>query len=304
MLNLENHATGELYPTMSNGERVTASKAGANLHWVGPAVVAGGDDLTAGQHASGHVEIYAPNPQNPGSSVGHFSTSLSPNQLMEPFDTGPKHDVGLARDLLTDIGWGAFVSLCGNGSLDPGEACDDGNTAGGDCCTADCLAALCEPDEEMPGASALVKPASLFKFVAKGSFDLPELAASDPTSAGADLSIFDTGGSGGSAVFTLPAEGWFGLGSPAGSNGYKYLGSGTSGDACSLVLVKPTVVKAVCRGSDVTVTPPLGGDLGIVLRLGTASKRYCASYGGSVVSNQDGLFKAKNAPAAACATAP
>jgi cysteine-rich repeat protein len=29
--------------------------------------------------------------------------------------------------------------LCGNGVLDPGEACDDGNTVGGDGCSADCL---------------------------------------------------------------------------------------------------------------------------------------------------------------------
>jgi cysteine-rich repeat protein len=32
---------------------------------------------------------------------------------------------------------------CGDGILDPGEACDDGNTAGGDCCSATCTA---EPD--------------------------------------------------------------------------------------------------------------------------------------------------------------
>jgi cysteine-rich repeat protein len=29
-------------------------------------------------------------------------------------------------------------SLCGNGVLDPGEICDDGNTVGGDACSADC----------------------------------------------------------------------------------------------------------------------------------------------------------------------
>src|SRR6185369_2155614 len=30
------------------------------------------------------------------------------------------------------------LAACGNGQLDPGEACDDGNTTGGDCCTATC----------------------------------------------------------------------------------------------------------------------------------------------------------------------
>jgi cysteine-rich repeat protein len=30
------------------------------------------------------------------------------------------------------------TSVCGNGALEPGEECDDGNTAAGDCCAADC----------------------------------------------------------------------------------------------------------------------------------------------------------------------
>ncbi|MBI5489361.1 MAG: hypothetical protein HY905_18660 [Deltaproteobacteria bacterium] len=39
------------------------------------------------------------------------------------------------------------VSLCGNGLLESGEACDDGNTAGGDACPADCGA--CTPSAEI-----------------------------------------------------------------------------------------------------------------------------------------------------------
>src|ERR1051325_11179479 len=33
--------------------------------------------------------------------------------------------------------------LCGNGRLDPGEACDDGNNLDGDGCEHDCTAAVC-----------------------------------------------------------------------------------------------------------------------------------------------------------------
>lgn len=44
-----------------------------------------------------------------------------------------------------------FVSTCGNGALEAGEGCDDGNTEGGDCCAADCTAerdgGLCPPDD-------------------------------------------------------------------------------------------------------------------------------------------------------------
>ncbi len=38
------------------------------------------------------------------------------------------------------------TTLCGNGDLDPGESCDDGNNVDGDCCTGDCRA-------EPPGAT-------------------------------------------------------------------------------------------------------------------------------------------------------
>jgi hypothetical protein len=107
MVNLENHDTAERYPEMTNSERVTASKAVNDLHWVGSSVVAGGTSLTAGRHvASGHVQMYAPSSQEPGSSVSHFDTDLTPNQIMEPQYTGPNHDVGLARELMDDLGWG------------------------------------------------------------------------------------------------------------------------------------------------------------------------------------------------------
>jgi hypothetical protein len=105
MLNLENHSTGKLYPDMSNAERVAASTNTGNLHWVGPNVVAASGFLTNGRHPTGHVEMFAPNPQQPGSSVSHFSNTLFPHELMEPFYTGPNHDVELTLELFADIGW-------------------------------------------------------------------------------------------------------------------------------------------------------------------------------------------------------
>lgn len=106
MLNLEDHSTGKLYPTMTDAERVAASTDTGDLHWVGASVVSGGTGLSSGRHSpSGHVEMYAPSPNEPGSSVSHFSTSLSPNELMEPFYTGADHTVGLALNLMTDIGY-------------------------------------------------------------------------------------------------------------------------------------------------------------------------------------------------------
>lgn len=94
---IEHHgATPSDYPSMSNAQRVTASSSDPNLHWTGPAVTA---------VAGGHVRMHGPNPQSPGSSVSHFSSALSPNQLMEPSYMGPIHSLGLAAQALADIGW-------------------------------------------------------------------------------------------------------------------------------------------------------------------------------------------------------
>jgi cysteine-rich repeat protein len=137
ILNLEDHSTTLLYPGMTNAQRVTASTDTGDLHWVGAGVVASGGDLSSGRHASGHVEMYAPGTQQPGSSVSHFSTSLAPDDVMEPSYTAPNHDLALAAALMTDIGWGP---ICGNDVVEGGEACDDGNTVDGDCCSATCAA--------------------------------------------------------------------------------------------------------------------------------------------------------------------
>ena len=103
---LEQHgAVPPDYPSMTNSQRVAASVSGASLQWTGPATTAAGLALLSAGIADGHVRMYAPNPQQPGSSVAHFATQASPNQLLEPFDTGPIHDPGLALQVLQDIGW-------------------------------------------------------------------------------------------------------------------------------------------------------------------------------------------------------
>ena len=48
--------------------------------------------------------MFAPNPQQPGSSVSHWDTVASPNQLLEPVYTGPSDPV-LELPLFQDIGW-------------------------------------------------------------------------------------------------------------------------------------------------------------------------------------------------------
>ena len=156
-----------------------------------------------------------------------------------------------------------------------------------------------EPDELLPGRLVIIKNAHVFKFVAKPStgmtFDLPDMT-NDPAAEGGQLEVFDDDPFRPvSADFALPSSGWKGLGNPAGSKGYKYRGAGTLTDPCRVVLVKEKVV-AVCKGSGVTLPTPFLGQVGIVLTVGTDSKRYCASFGGATTRHDDSVLKRKDAP--------
>jgi cysteine-rich repeat protein len=146
MLSLEDHSEGLLWPEMTNGERRDSSRDTGDLHWVGPEVVAASGFLTSGvDPGTGHVEMYAPSSYEYGSSVSHFSDALFPNDLMEPFDTGATHDVGLTLELLSDLGW---TFDCGNGIVNGGEECDDGNTLDEDGCSATCQIEVPEPQDK------------------------------------------------------------------------------------------------------------------------------------------------------------
>ena len=138
MRHLANGTTGEAFPDMNNGERRNAMRSVDNLVWTGNAVNTN-ETLSSGKHAiSDQVLMYAPNPIEPGSSVSHFDTTLDPDELMEPFNTGVT-TVGLTDDLFEDIGWG--VSGCGDTILDPGEDCDEGGETA--TCDVNCTSVAC-----------------------------------------------------------------------------------------------------------------------------------------------------------------
>jgi subtilisin-like proprotein convertase family protein len=132
IFNLEDHSTGKLFPNMTDAERVAASINAGNLHWVGTNATNNAGFLLAGRDpANGHIRMYAPGTVEPGSSVSHWDTALTPNELMEPF-ANPVTDRRLTEQLFRDIGWTvlppiqtngqAIVSeTCPNGAIDPGE---------------------------------------------------------------------------------------------------------------------------------------------------------------------------------------
>ena len=101
------------FPSMTDAQRLIAMTSGPDLRWNGPNAKAASGMLIVGASPEGDVEMFAPQPLQPGSSVAHFSTSLMPDELMEPTYTGPHHEVGLALPLFQDLGW-QVQDLCGD----------------------------------------------------------------------------------------------------------------------------------------------------------------------------------------------
>lgn len=103
---LEEHSTGRLFPEMTASERLAAGTSETDMHMRGP-YTNGWAILNSSNRGviNGHVAIYAPLEVRSGSSYVHPSNLLSPNNLMEPFYTGPTHDTSLVEAILLDAGW-------------------------------------------------------------------------------------------------------------------------------------------------------------------------------------------------------
>ena len=105
-----------------------------------------------GVDEQGRMYLYASNPILPGSTVSHWDPIARPNLMQEPSASYEvSHDIRLEVALLRDIGWTPF---CGNGRLDPDEACDSGannsDTTPGACRTT-CVNARCGDGVADPG---------------------------------------------------------------------------------------------------------------------------------------------------------
>jgi len=160
-----------------------------------------------------------------------------------------------------------------------------------------------EPIEGMPGKILIIKAGKLAKFISKpvspAVFDLPNVPDNDPTIEGATLSFQELGGDSAAISTDLPAAGWKGLGNPAGSKGFKYKGAGSGSDPCKVVLIKEKIVKAVCKGTGVTLTTPVTAqpaEVAVNLSVGTGTS-YCAEFGGTEIKNTSTILKRKDATA-------
>jgi hypothetical protein len=109
----------------SAANRVASAISSTGLLWTGTnvnpqaiAVVTAGfqDNDSSSSFTSGdRVQMYAPNPLMSGSSVSHFDTGVSPDEIMEFQYTEGSLDIGLALYLLKDIGW----SINNSANTDP-----------------------------------------------------------------------------------------------------------------------------------------------------------------------------------------
>ena len=102
---------------MTPAERMASAESVSNLVWSGANVTAdvplvlqpsGGSFL--GADSQGRARMYAPGSFQPGSSVSHYDTVHTPNQIMEPsINSNLPHELTPPNDLtfslFRDIGW-------------------------------------------------------------------------------------------------------------------------------------------------------------------------------------------------------
>ena len=103
MLNLFDVRLNRSWGAMSDSQRRTSSVSGSALVWRGSNVGARAGVITGGR-TQGSIRVFAPNPFQPGSSVSHWDTTLSPDELMEPFATEQSNSCATIL-ALKDMGW-------------------------------------------------------------------------------------------------------------------------------------------------------------------------------------------------------
>ena len=101
---LKDANTGKLLLESNTAQRSAAIKSGNELVWSGARANALATDHTAGV-TNNEIQLYAPTSYAGSSSVSHFNTTLTPDELMEPFDTGFAASRALSFAALLDIGW-------------------------------------------------------------------------------------------------------------------------------------------------------------------------------------------------------
>jgi hypothetical protein len=122
----------------------------------------------------------------------------------------------------------------------------------------------------------------------------------DPTANGATLRV--TSASSESAVFDLPAGNWT-MNSSGTVFRYKNVQAPAGPSAVKVARIKNgSLIKVTAKGTGITLDEPSQGSIDLLLTSGT--RRYCASFGGTILRDEPNRFMAKSAPAGACPPPP
>jgi len=137
------------------------------------------------------------------------------------------------------------------------------------------------------------------KMQATGGVGIAPAGPSDPRTTGAVLEIYNPS-SGETASVSLPADGWSAVENQYGVKAFKFIGDSTAPNPCKALIKPNRYVKVACKGPEIafSLDETSQGTLALQMTTGSGSevRRYCLSFGGTVVADTLGLFAAKDAP--------
>ena len=128
----------------------------------------------------------------------------------------------------------------------------------------------------------------------------PPGAVGNPAVAGATFRLWNPSTLEEASFFLPPGPNWKGLGKPAGTLGWKYLDKfGAAGPCIKATINSVKQMKVTCKGKlgniPFTLDEASQGSLAASLQFGIESPQ-CVLFGGVVLKDEPGIFKAKSAP--------
>jgi ELWxxDGT repeat protein/cysteine-rich repeat protein len=210
-------------------------------------------------------------------------------------------DDGLAGEEL----WA--LTPCGDGKLQPSEACDDGNRLDGDGCSAGCALedalSRCSDARACVSGHRLVLDGGPQTRVRIAATDLAltiDADGADPRLGGMTIEVTNPM-TGERATFTLPAAGW----KATEREGLVRFRGGADA-TCREVVFGRGRLRLACRGTSngLTLDEPLQQHVDVRVTVGNV-RRWCLAFGGEIVTDRGpkgrkpGRFHARRAPAPA-----
>jgi cysteine-rich repeat protein len=184
-------------------------------------------------------------------------------------------------------------STCGNGIVEFGKQCDDGNRIDGDGCSSSCQSEMLAGDQLVliAGTGSQMQLVSRDPAIALGRGNL---SGDDPVLHGATVRVFTTAGDGFDASYVLPAANWQYLGHAGANRGYRY--RRRSGLIATASVTVGQLVKVTLKDSQLTrLLGQNPNPVHVVLTMGT--RTYQLSFGGTVTFHPQRLYRGRHAPA-------